>query len=77
MDNRIDSLEIGQAEIKSEIRSINEVWGANLETLEQKLNSSKVSSEALKDIVDTRFDYANKAFERLESLFISSFAKKD
>jgi vacuolar-type H+-ATPase subunit I/STV1 len=77
MDHRIDNLEIGQAEIKTEIRSINEVWGANLEALEQKINSSRVSSEALKDIVNTRFDYANKAFERLESLFVSSFAKKD
>ena len=77
MDNRIDSLEIGQAEIKGELKSINHVWSANLETLEQKLNSSKVNSEVLRDLVTTRFDYTNKAFERLENLFISSFCKKD
>lgn len=71
MDRRIDHLEVGQAEIKGELKSINQVWSANLEALEQKFNSSKANAEMLKDLVNTRFDYTNKAFERLESLFVS------
>lgn len=37
----------------------------------------RVLASSERDLVTTRFDFANKSFERLENLFVSSFAKKD
>lgn len=76
VDTRIDGLEMGQSEIKSQLKSIHEVGLANLEALEEKLNSNKVSNEVTREMFTDRFEYMKKSFERLETLFTSSYCKK-
>ena len=61
MDERIDRLELGQAEMKSEMKSIHEVGLANLELLEGKINNSKSGLEMLKDYMKDKFEYTNKS----------------
>jgi hypothetical protein len=77
MDDRIDRLEIGQAEMKSEMKSIHEVGLANLELLEQKINNGKTGLEMLKDYMKDKFEDSNKTLGRLESLIMETFRPKD
>ena len=77
MDDRIDRLEIGQSEMKSEMKSIHEVGLANLELLEQKINNGKSGLEMLKEYMKDKFDTSTKTLEKLEALITASFKPKD
>ena len=77
MDDRIDRLEIGQTEMKSEMKSIHEVGLANLELLEQKINNGKSGLEMLKEYMKDKFDTSTKTLEKLEALITASFKPKD
>lgn len=77
MDARIDRLEIGQSEMKSEMKSIHEVGLANLELLEQKINNGKSGLEMLKEYMKDKFDASTKTLEKLEALITASFKPKD
>lgn len=77
MDARIDRLEIGQTEMKSEMKSIHEVGLANLELLEQKINNGKSGLEMLKEYMKDKFDTSTKTMEKLEALITASFKPKD
>ena len=77
MDDRIDRLEIGQSEMKSEMKSIHEVGLANLELLEQKINNGRSGLEMLKEYMKDKFDTSTKTLEKLEALITASFKPKD
>ena len=77
MDTRIDRLELGQTEMKSDIKSIHEVGLANLELLEQKINNGKTGLEMLKDYMKDKFEDSNKTLNRLEGLITETFRQKD
>ena len=77
MVDRIDRLEIGQSEIKSEMKSIHEVGLANLELLEQKINNGKTGLEMLKEYMKDRFESSAKTLAKLEDLITASFKPKD
>jgi hypothetical protein len=77
MDERIDRLEIGQTEMKSEMKSIHEVGLANLELLEQKINSGKSGLEMHKEYMKEKFDSFTKTLEKLENLIMTTFKPKD
>jgi uncharacterized protein (UPF0335 family) len=68
LDDRIDRLEVGQAEIKGDIKAIREITSANNETLESKINRSTVTSESVRQIVDARIDGFQGGMKRLEDL---------
>jgi uncharacterized protein (UPF0335 family) len=68
MDDRIDRLEIGQAEIKADVKAIRETTLANSEVLESKINRSTVTSESVRQIVDARIDGFQGGMKRLEEL---------
>ncbi len=68
LDLRIDRLELGQAEIKGDLKAIREVTFANNETLESKINRSTVTSESVRQIVDARIDGFQEGLKRLEAL---------
>lgn len=72
LEGRMDKLEIFQAEIKSEVRAIHQVWLANSELLEGKLNLSRANQEVIKDLIDTRFTCMDRSFEGLKDLIKSS-----
>jgi hypothetical protein len=77
MDTRIDRLELGQTEMKSDMKSIHEVGLANLELLEQKINNGKTGLEMLKDYMKDKFEDSNKTLNRLEGLITETFRQKD
>ena len=77
MDTRIDRLELGQTEMKSDMKSIHEVGRANLELLEQKINNGKTGLEMLKDYMKDKFEDSNKTLNRLEGLITETFRQKD
>ncbi len=77
MDDRIDRLEIGQAEMKAEMKSIHQVGLANLELLEQKINNGKTGLELLKEYMKDKFEYTNKSLEHMETLIVATFKPKD
>lgn len=72
LECRMDKIEITQAEMKSEVRAIHEVWLANSELLEGKLNLSRANQEVIKDLIDTRFTFIDRSFEDLKGLIKSS-----
>lgn len=72
LECRMDKIEISQAETKSEIRAIHQVWLANSELLEGKLNLSRANQEIIKDLIDTRFTFMDRSFEDLKGLIKSS-----
>lgn len=71
LECRMDKIEISQAEMKSEIKAIHEVWLANSELLEGKLNLSRANQEVIKDLIDTRFTFMDRSFEDLKGLIKS------
>lgn len=77
MDTRIDRLELGQTEMKSDMKSIHEVGLANLELLEQKINNGKTGLEMLKDYMKDKFEDSNKTLNRLEGLITETFRQKE
>ena len=77
MDDRIDRLEGGQAEMKADMKSIHEVGLANLELLEQKINNGKTGLEMLKEYMKDKFEYTNKSLEHMEKLIVATFKPKD
>lgn len=77
MDTRIDRLELGQTEMKSDMKSIHEVGLAKLELLEQKINNGKTGLEMLKDYMKDKFEDSNKTLNRLEGLITKTFRQKD
>lgn len=68
LETRMDKLEIAQVETKSEIKAIHEIWLANSELLEGKLNLSKVNQEVIKDMIDMKFSLMGQSFEGLREL---------
>jgi hypothetical protein len=76
LDNRIDRLEVGQAEIKGDIRAIRENTLANSEVLESKINRSTVTSESVRQIVDARIDGFQEGLKRVEEL-LSKIIRRD
>jgi hypothetical protein len=76
LDGRIDRLEVGQAEIKGDIKAIREITFANNETLESKINRSTVTSESVRQIVDARIDGFQGGMKRLEEL-INQLIRRD
>ncbi|WP_156341306.1 hypothetical protein [Pseudanabaena sp. 'Roaring Creek'] len=79
VDERIDHIEVVQAEQNSKLNSIHEVSLANLEAVEQKLNrvSAQVtnSNESAKEVSNVRFESMQKSFEHLEKLVLEVLKK--
>ncbi|WP_103668440.1 hypothetical protein [Pseudanabaena sp. BC1403] len=67
-NGRLYSLEAEDREINTKLTSMHEVNMANNESLEQKLNLSKVTQETIKSTIELRFAYVDKAFDDLKAL---------
>jgi hypothetical protein len=68
LDDRIDRLEVGQAEMKGDLKAIRESTFVNNELLESKINRSTVTSESVRQIVDARIDGFQEGLKRVEEL---------
>jgi hypothetical protein len=67
-DERLDRVEKSQAEKNERLTAIYEITLANNEALEEKLNSSKVSAEMVRQIVDARIEGFQTSIKYLQSL---------
>lgn len=68
LECRMDKLEIFQVEIQAEIRTLSQIWLANSELLEGKLNLSRVNQEMIKDMIDTKFGLIDRSFSDVKEL---------
>lgn len=79
VDERIDHIEVVQAEQNSKLNSIHEISLANNEAIEQKLNrvSAQVSNsnESAREISNVRFEAMQKSFEHLEKLVLEALKR--
>jgi len=75
-DDRIDELKIGQAEIKAQIESSNQIHLANLEAMEQKMNRNTTTAESVRQIVDARLAGFQDSMKVVQSL-IEQVLKRD
>jgi len=67
-NSRLYSLESEDKQIHTKLNSMHEISLANNESLEQKLNLSKVTQETIKETIDLRFSYMDRAVEDLKAL---------
>ena len=75
-DERMDSIERSQAEQNQKLSAINEVCLANNEALEQKLNSNKATSEAIRTVMDVQNKSFNDTLKRLETLVLQAIRRE-
>lgn len=64
-DERLDVLERDGAVMREQIKSLHEISVANLEAVEQKVNATNVSIQALDLIVKHHLSYMDNALERI------------
>lgn len=66
-DSRLDVLERDVAVVKQQTQSLHEISTANLEAIEQKVNATNSSMQALDLIVKHHLSYMDKALESIQS----------
>ncbi|ELS32793.1 MULTISPECIES: hypothetical protein [Pseudanabaena] len=67
-DERLDDLESTDQQIYTRLDAIHQVNLANNESLEQKMNASRANQEALKETINTKFEYMSEALKDIKSL---------
>ncbi|MCA6563994.1 MAG: hypothetical protein IM516_01245 [Pseudanabaena sp. M158S2SP1A06QC] len=66
-DERLDRVEMLQAQKSEQLRAIHEITLANHEALEQKFNASKVTTDAIRQIVDVRIESFQDSIKSLQA----------
>lgn len=69
-DERMDSLEQSNCEMKAKLDAIHQINFANNEALEQKLNASKSAQQQIIETMQFRFSYNEDSLREIKDLLL-------